>query len=133
MTASRADSPMRDEKSPWRELLPLILMVGLIVLTYLPVTRAGFVWDDDSHITENRELRTLGGLRDLWLQPGVTMQYYPLTFTAWWAGFHLWGLDPLGYHLVTLALHLAVSLLLWRLLVALDVPGAWLGAMIFAL
>src|SRR2546428_12681126 len=107
MAACRGASLMHTEKSLRRELLPLVLMVVLTVLAYLPVTRAGYIWDDDSHITENRELRTLGGLRNIWLQPGVTMQYYPLTFTAWWAGYHLWGLNPLGYHLVTPALHVA--------------------------
>jgi len=105
----------------------------MVLLAYFPALQGSFVWDDDIHISANPALHSLGGLKDIWLKPGATCQYYPLTFTGFWIGYHLWGLNPLGYHLLTLGFHIFVSLLLWRLLAQLQVRGAWLAGAIFAL
>ena len=76
---------------------------------------------------------TAGGLRDIWIKPGATCQYYPLSFTFFWLAYHLWGLNTLGYHVLNVLLHGVASVLLWRVLKALKVPGAWLAGAIFAL
>ncbi len=93
----------------------------------------GFIWDDDKHISTDPTLHSLDGLRDIWFKPGATFQYYPLTFTGFWIGYHLWGLNPLGYHLLTLGFHILASLLLWRMLTHLNARSAWLAGAIFAL
>jgi tetratricopeptide (TPR) repeat protein len=102
-------------------------------VAYQPAWRAGFIWDDDSHLTENLSLRSVDGLHKIWTKPGFSEQYYPLTFTGFWAEYHLWKLQPLGYHLVNILLHAVNAILLWRVLRRLEVPGAWLAAAIFAL
>jgi tetratricopeptide (TPR) repeat protein len=108
------------------------LLAALAVLAYLPALRAGFIWDDDSYVTENRALRDLAGLGQIWLNPVATPQYYPLVHTGFWVEYHLWGLHPLGYHVINVCLHALAAMLLACVLKHLQVPGAWLAAAIFA-
>ncbi len=110
-----------------------LALIALTAIAYVPALRGGFVWDDDAYVTANRALRTANGLADIWLRPGATPQYYPLTFTSFWLEWRLWGTWAAGYHATNVALHAAAAVVLWRLFVLLAVPGAWLGAALFAL
>jgi len=119
---------------PARQVLAILALLLLTLAAYLPVIgRGGFIWDDDSYLTGNPVLRTTGGLAQIWLQPQATPQYYPLVFTGFWFEYHIWGLDPRGYHLVNILLHACNAILLWLILTRLRVPGAWLAAALFAL
>src|SRR6185503_3397116 len=71
------------------------------------------------------------GLKEIWTTPAAN--YFPLVLTVFRVEHALWGLNPLGYHLVTFACHVIAALLLWRVLLRLGVPGAWLGAALWAL
>ncbi len=118
----------------WRRdgLFGLILVLAALAV-YQPVWRAGFIWDDNDNVTANPTLRSLDGLRRIWTEPGATQQYYPLTHTSFWAEYHLWGLNPLGYHLDNVLLHAISAILLWLGLRRLGVPGARLAAALFLL
>lgn len=107
-------------------------MLLLTAAAYLPVREAGFIWDDDSYVTTNSVLWTPGGLGRIWSDFRATPQFYPLVFTTFWVEYRLWGLDPLGYHVVNVALHACSALLLWRILLRLELPGAWIIAAVFA-
>lgn len=111
-------------------LLGLLLSVG-ILLAYIPLRHAGFIWDDDDHLTTNPCIVGPLGFSQIWMSSSAV--YYPLVLTSFWIQHALWGLDPLPYHLVNLTLHVASALLLWRVLIRLEVPGAWLGAALWAL
>jgi Tfp pilus assembly protein PilF len=118
--------------SPSRRVGGAALLV-ITLFAYLPVLQAGFVWDDDAYVTENVTLRSFEGLRSIWLEPEVLPQYYPVVHSSFWAEYAMWGLDPAGYHLVNALLHALASILAWRVLARLSIPGAWLAAAIFAL
>jgi len=113
--------------------LRALVLVALVVLAYLPVLANGYIWDDESYVQNNLTLRSIQGLHDMWLVPGAIPQYYPLVHTTFWIEYHLWGLQAAGYHLVNVLLHALAAVLLWRVLAALEVPGAWLAALLFGL
>jgi tetratricopeptide (TPR) repeat protein len=115
-----------------RLAIPGALIVLMVVLAYLPALRGGFVWDDGDYVTNNQLLHSLKGLWQIWSVPSATPQYYPLTFTSFWLDYHLWQLNPLGFHLVNVLLQALNAILLWTVLRRLNVPGAWLAAAIFA-
>ena len=108
----------------------------LVAVSYFPALSAGFVWDDELILPKAAPLHTWSGLAQIWFTPRALMQYeghyWPLLYTTFWLEHKLWGLAPLGYHLVNLLLHAGVVWLLWRLLRRLGVPGAWFAAAVFA-
>jgi tetratricopeptide (TPR) repeat protein len=109
-----------------------LLLVLATMIAYQQTWHLGYIWDDNFHITGNPTLRDLHGLWRIWSEVAATPQYYPLVHTGFWLEYHLWGLNPVGYHLVNVFLHALAVVLLWRVLVRLQIPGAWLAAAIFA-
>jgi tetratricopeptide (TPR) repeat protein len=131
MTVVTASNPVARP----RETAGAVVLLLLVGLAYLPVVRAGWVWDDDAYVTSNLSLRSAEGLRRIWFEPTSRLmppQYYPLTHTVLWLEYRLWGLDAVGYHVLNVVLHALTALLLWRLLASLGVPGAWVAAAAWA-
>jgi tetratricopeptide (TPR) repeat protein len=116
------------------------LVLGATLFAYLPSLSGALVWNDSDYVTAPA-LRSLHGLALIWTRPGATQQYYPLLHSAFWLQHRLWGNSPLGYHVVTLALHAASALLLAFVLRSLLTKGStrrlagaeWIAALIFAL
>ncbi|MGA2138669.1 MAG: glycosyltransferase family 39 protein, partial [Verrucomicrobiia bacterium] len=108
------------------------VLVLITLLTYQPAWRAGFIWDDDDHLTANRAMTAPRGLQMIWSSLAVS-RYYPLTLTSFWVQRRLWGLNPMPYHLVNIALHAVNGVLLFSLLRRLRVPAAWLAAIVWVL
>ena len=123
-------APMHaDQRRQHALLLGLICLIAIVA--YQPVWNAGFIWDDDQYVEHNGALR--GSLWAIWSDPWSLPQYYPLVHSMFWLEYRLWGLDPTGYHLVNLALHLLGVLLLYRIVRSLALPGALFAAALFAL
>lgn len=104
------------------------IIVLLVLAVYWPVLRGGFVWDDTLLVERNPLVTGEANLRSLWLAAD-----FPLTTVALWLQWLLWGKHATGYHVVNVLLHAGGSVLLWRVLARLGIPGAWLGALLFAL
>lgn len=117
---------------PWlsHEWVLGLMLVVAVVLVYQPVWHAGFIWDDEL-ITANPCIVGPLGLKEIWTT--IFADICPLTFTTFWVEHALWGLRPLPYHLVNVLLQGTCAVVLWRVLRSLQIPGAWLGAALWAL
>ena len=113
-------------------ILGLVLVLA-IVFAYQKAWHAGYIWDDDLYVTTNKLLSAPDGLRRIWFSLDSPSQYFPLVYSTFRVERALWGLNPAGYHWVNILFHAANTLLLWRLLCDLRVPGAWFAAALFAL
>jgi tetratricopeptide (TPR) repeat protein len=112
-----------------------LLAFALVIVTfvvYQPTWHAGFIWDDDDHVTANPAMTAPNGLRMIWSSLAVS-RYYPLTLTTFWIEHHLWGLSPTPYHLVNVTLHAINGVLLFLVLRRLRVSLAWLAAAVWVL
>ena len=118
-----------------QDVLSALALGALIGVSYLPAMLwGGFVWDDRV-FTDAEPVREVSGLWRIWFSPNAIENeghYWPLVYSTFWLEHKLWGFAPTGYHVVNVLLHLANTLLLWRILRRLAVPGAWLVAAVFA-
>lgn len=128
---NNCDLPGICPSPPWRGWLWGLLLVIVTVAAYQPVWRAGYVWDDPSILLDNTLIPKPDGWRLAWSNL-VSEDYVPVTITSFWLEWRLWGANPLGYHLDNVLLHACSALLLWRILLRLKIPGAWLAAALFA-
>jgi hypothetical protein len=92
-------------KKTWRSTgARAALILLLTIVAYIPAMHAGFIWDDDDHLTTNPAMSAPHGLRMIWSSLAVS-RYYPLTLTNFWFQHRLWGLNPLPYHEVNVTIH----------------------------
>lgn len=108
--------------SPQRNLLEFLCICVACIVCYYNSTQCGLVFDDISAIRDNKDLRPHTPLinvflNDFWGTPMRKEQshksYRPLTVLTFRFNYLLHALEPFGYHLVNLLLHLSVCLL-WR-------------------
>jgi hypothetical protein len=92
-----------------------ILVALIVFLVFLPALRDGFVdWDDGALLVDNLAYRGLGGSEIRWMFSTVLLGHYvPLTWLTWGLDYVLWGMNPAGYHLTSLLLHITCAVLLF--------------------
>jgi len=84
-----------------------IAVAGLTAMCFLPTLSGSFLnWDDNVNFLDNPAYRGLGGPQIRWAFTSVLFGHYiPLTRLSWSLNYVLGGMDPWGYHLVNLLLH----------------------------
>jgi tetratricopeptide (TPR) repeat protein len=93
------------------------LIVLLTFTVFFPVLKNGFVnWDDDKILLENPNYRGLGWTQLRWMFTTFHGGHYqPLTWVTFGLDYLLWGMEPFGYHLTSLILHVANAILFYFL------------------
>jgi tetratricopeptide (TPR) repeat protein len=114
-----------------RDWLWALFLIAFVFIAYARVFQAGFIWDDESHLTQNPCIVGPLGFKEIWTSARAV--YYPLVLTTFWTVHKFVGLSPWPYHLLNVLLHAGSAVLLWQVLRQLNVRGAWLGAALWAL
>jgi len=104
-----------DKSFSYKDLNFLSLELGLILIitlvAYLPVFKAGFVWDDTDYIRNNQMIRSID--LEAFFSKYVMGNYHPLTMLAFAIEYKFFGLNETGYHTINLLFHLANVLLVY--------------------
>jgi protein O-mannosyl-transferase len=95
-------------------LMPMLVML-VTALAFLPVLSNNFVnWDDDKILTENPDYRGLGWQQIGWMFSTLLMgHYHPLTWISFALDYSIWGMNPFGYHLTNLLLHVGNAVMFY--------------------
>jgi tetratricopeptide (TPR) repeat protein len=112
-TGKRKTKPRSSERAArW---LPAVIAL-VTFLAFAPAVDNGFTqWDDPLYVTHNYQIRDLS-LHGLGanFSTFVYGNYHPLTMASLALDYHFWRLNPKGYHLTNVALHvLNTALVFW--------------------
>src|SRR5713101_3359870 len=92
----------------WGSWLVPVLIAVVTFATFLPALHNQFVnWDDDKNFLENPHYRGLGWTQLSWMWTFHMGHWLPLTWMSFGLDYRLWGMNPFGYHLTSLLLHVA--------------------------
>ena len=98
-----------------------LLLAAIGAAAYHSSLPGALFWDDEVTVVNNVFIRSPAYLNDIFTSSyhtggGETLNFYrPLTTVSFMADYRLWGLNPLGFHLSSLLLHLLNGCLLWGL------------------
>jgi len=98
----------------------IIVVLALTIMVYVNSLSGGFVWDDSDLIADNVEyFENISNLQSIFLKPhfAETPYYRPLLWCSFFLDYHFWGINPLGFHITNLLLHLLnTALVCWFIL-----------------
>jgi tetratricopeptide (TPR) repeat protein len=118
-------------------IVAVILIAG--VLSYVNSLPNPFIWDDVALIARNFHLGDLGYIPRLFFEGSyhqdITGNFYrPVLMASFALDYRGWGLEPFGYHLTSIFLHLSNALLVYCLawMVSRRKTVSFIAALLFA-
>ena len=102
-------------KSGYKLPHPLWFILPVVAIAFFPILNNGFVnWDDPDFILGNPLIRRLDfdNIHKIFTT-FCAGNYQPLQILAYAIQYHFWGLNPAGYHAVSLILFLGITSLVY--------------------
>src|SRR6266702_2505053 len=96
-----------------------IVLVVIIVAVYIQVGNHQFLnLDDDTYVTNNPHVASgITGQNIMWAFTSVdSLNWHPITWLSHMTDVQLYGMNPRGHHLTSVAIHTVAALLLFLLL-----------------
>lgn len=121
----------------------MALSIALIAfLTYAHMLKYFFTGSDSLTLIDTSRIQSLEDARKIFTQPlmsgtwfvNTALFYRPIASLSYSLDYYFWGLNPFGYHLTDLVLHVIVSILVLKLMLLLTrgrKSVSWLSAAIF--
>ncbi|MFZ1947933.1 MAG: hypothetical protein WAW06_10350, partial [bacterium] len=128
-----AEASRRARRTHRTRIALACLLAVAVFVAFAPSLRNGFVNSDDNvYITENAAIRHLSwqNLREIF-GSSFTGVYVPLTVVSYALEYQVFGLNPAGYHVDNLLLHVANCLLVFWLVLLLG-SGPWVAVAVAA-
>ena len=128
---------MTDVRKPL--IYRFVFITVLLLAVYGNTLNHGFVWDDINIIVDHPLLGSIKNIPKLFLSEDIadvsTGYYRPITYVSFALERGIWGLNPIGYDVTNLLLHILVALLLFRVTAAVfkNENLALITALLFAL
>jgi len=105
-----------------RYVIICVILAVVTAVAFLPSLTNGFVnRDDPAYVTDNLDIRGIGVGNLAWIFSSVYVNHYlPVTMLTYMAEYGLFGLDPRGYHAVSLLIHVINVLLVFAVFYGLS-------------
>jgi protein O-mannosyl-transferase len=120
IAAKRSQHPKHSSSgSDKKSILPILCILVISFIAYLPVLKNGFVnLDDDKYILNNPMITSIN-ISQIFSEY-VQGNFHPLTMLVYAVEYSFFGVEPHGYHLVNLFLHLLNIILVFRIVILLS-------------
>lgn len=114
-------SKKQKKQNTSKSLITYLYIVAIIIVTFfsfLPSLFNNFTnWDDNVFVTENPDIRgfSVVNIKAVWTSSYVC-NYQPITMLTYMLDYTIFKLNPFGYHLTNLIVHLLNCLLVYYLI-----------------
>ncbi|MCX5667727.1 MAG: tetratricopeptide repeat protein [Candidatus Omnitrophica bacterium] len=129
-TSAGTERPDIPSRKKIRLLISALLIIAAVFIAYGNSLQGKLLWDDNILLRDNIYIQDVSKISKLFTgsigaSSGETgLSYRPIQMLAFTIGYHAWGLNPLGYHLLSLISHILVALCIYWLVNILYKDGA---------
>ncbi|MCM8790455.1 MAG: tetratricopeptide repeat protein [Candidatus Omnitrophica bacterium] len=102
------------------KIAPFAALVALGVLAYANSIDGSFIWDDNTLIADNAVIKNFSNIPSIFVSDnivtptGKTFHFFrPIQIITYMIDYSRWGLNPKGYHLTNIILHVLVAFALY--------------------
>jgi len=106
-----------------------VLLTAGTFLVYLPALKGPFIFDDFHLVSHNPLIISFKNitlaLKEIVSPVFMGFSYRPLQIFSYMVDYKIWGINPLGYHLTNIIIHILTGILLFHVLKRLKLKDAY--------
>jgi len=130
-----------NQSRSWTKYLPYFALFTFVLLLYMPVLNAPFIWDDEVMVLGNPLIKSWYYINDIFLSSAFGGKlssnsfYRPIQILTFLINFQFSGLDPFWFRLTNVIIHASSTLLVYQLFkhFNLTTKASFISALIFGI